>query len=150
MGYLGGIHFWWPKMTGRRYPESWARLAALIIFIGFNLTFFPAVRSRLYRDAAPLPRLSAGVSSVERHVDGRGFDPGCRLSAAFDLSDLVFTLRRRRRSESLARQGLEWQTPSPPPTENFERTPIVTEGAYAYEKDPEEIYCIGEAGPCLR
>ena len=41
MAYLGGIHFWWPKITGRLYPDSWGRLAAAIIFIGFNLTFFP-------------------------------------------------------------------------------------------------------------
>ncbi|MBO0911678.1 MAG: cytochrome c oxidase subunit I, partial [Acidobacteria bacterium] len=41
MGFLGGMHFWWPKISGRMYPESWGRLAALIIFIGFNLTFFP-------------------------------------------------------------------------------------------------------------
>src|SRR5260370_3575462 len=39
--YLGGLHFWWPKMTGRMYPEGWAKLSALIVFIGFNLTFFP-------------------------------------------------------------------------------------------------------------
>src|SRR5438445_6571049 len=41
MGYLGGMHFWWPKISGRMYPEGWGRLAALIVFIGFNLTFFP-------------------------------------------------------------------------------------------------------------
>src|SRR5262245_34853560 len=41
MGYLGGMHFWWPKITGRMYPETWARMAALVVFIGFNLTFFP-------------------------------------------------------------------------------------------------------------
>src|SRR6266852_5923242 len=41
MGYMGGVHYWWPKITGRMYPEWWGRLAALIIFIGFNLTFFP-------------------------------------------------------------------------------------------------------------
>src|ERR671914_79356 len=41
MGYLGGLHNWWPKMTGRMYPEGWARFAALVIFVGFNLTFFP-------------------------------------------------------------------------------------------------------------
>ena len=41
MGYLAGMHFWWPKISGRMYPEMWARLAALIVFIGFNLTFFP-------------------------------------------------------------------------------------------------------------
>ena len=41
MAYLGGLHFWWPKMTGRMYPEGWAKLSALMIFLGFNLTFFP-------------------------------------------------------------------------------------------------------------
>src|SRR5207247_4366176 len=41
LGYLGGIHYWWPKITGKLYPESWGRLAAIIVFIGFNLTFFP-------------------------------------------------------------------------------------------------------------
>ena len=41
MAYLGGIHFWWPKMTGRMYPEWWGRFAAFVLFIGFNLTFFP-------------------------------------------------------------------------------------------------------------
>src|SRR5438045_181451 len=41
MAYLGGIHFWWPKISGRLYPEIWGRVAALAIFFGFNLTFFP-------------------------------------------------------------------------------------------------------------
>ena len=41
MGYLGGLHYWWPKITGRMYPEGWAKFAACMIFVGFNLTFFP-------------------------------------------------------------------------------------------------------------
>src|ERR1700759_4717232 len=41
MAYLGGIHFWFPKITGRLYPEGWAKFAALVVFVGFNLTFFP-------------------------------------------------------------------------------------------------------------
>ena len=41
MGYLGGLHYWWPKITGRMYSEAWAKLSAVVIFIGFNLTFFP-------------------------------------------------------------------------------------------------------------
>src|SRR5262249_46247546 len=41
MGYLGGLHYWWPKITGRVYPESLARLPAVIVFLGFNLPFFP-------------------------------------------------------------------------------------------------------------
>ncbi len=39
--YFGGLHYWWPKITGRLYPEYWARAAAVLIFFGFNLTFFP-------------------------------------------------------------------------------------------------------------
>ena len=41
MAYMAGLHFWWPKMTGRMYPESWGRLSALLIFVGFILTFLP-------------------------------------------------------------------------------------------------------------
>src|SRR5438132_6230753 len=41
MGYLGGLHYWWPKISGRLYNEALAKLSAGIIFIGFNLTFFP-------------------------------------------------------------------------------------------------------------
>jgi cytochrome c oxidase subunit 1 len=41
MGYLGGLHFWWPKITGRLYPAFWSKISALLIFVGFNLTFFP-------------------------------------------------------------------------------------------------------------
>ncbi|MCK6563110.1 cbb3-type cytochrome c oxidase subunit I, partial [bacterium] len=41
LGYLGGLHFWWPKITGKMYPDGIARTAAIIVFIGFNLTFFP-------------------------------------------------------------------------------------------------------------
>nr|MDQ2804369.1 cbb3-type cytochrome c oxidase subunit I [Pseudomonadota bacterium] len=41
LAFLGGLHFWWPKFTGRMYPEAWGRIGAIIIFIGFNFTFFP-------------------------------------------------------------------------------------------------------------
>jgi cytochrome c oxidase subunit 1 len=41
IAFLGGLHYWWPKMTGKMYSEFWGRLAALLIFVGFNLTFFP-------------------------------------------------------------------------------------------------------------
>src|SRR5258708_17685187 len=41
MGYIAGLHFWWPKITGKLYPEALSRFAAVVLFIGFNLTFFP-------------------------------------------------------------------------------------------------------------
>ena len=85
MAYLGGIHFWWPKMTGRMYPELWGKLSALLIFVGFNLTFFPQFvlgylgMPRRYYEYPP------GVPGAERDVDGRGVDPGGRLRPAAGL-----------------------------------------------------------------
>ncbi len=36
LAYLGGLHYWWPKITGRMYPEGWGRFSALVVFIGFK------------------------------------------------------------------------------------------------------------------
>jgi cytochrome c oxidase subunit 1 len=144
MGYLGGIHFWWPKMTGRRYPESWARLAALIIFIGFHLTFFP----QFILGYIGMPR-RYHVYPPEFQVLNVMSTAGASILAVGYLLPLTYLIWSLRYGAVAGRnpwgaRGLEWQTPSPPPTENFERTPIVTEGAYAYEKDPEEIYPLGK------
>ena len=76
MGYLGGLHFWWPKITGRMYPEGWAKLSAMFVFVGFNLTFFPQFILGYRRHAAPLLAVSAGVPGVER-----AFDRGRRASS---------------------------------------------------------------------
>ena len=133
--YLGGIHFWWPKMTGRMYPEWLARISgAASIFIGFNLTFFPQFilgylgMPRRYHAYPP------EFQVLNVHVDRRRLDPRRRLPAAADLPALVAPLRRTaRRPNPWGATGLEWQTPSPPPTENFAATPVVTAEAYAYE-----------------
>ncbi len=66
MAYLGGMHFWWPKMTGRMYPEGWAKFAALHRLRRIQPDLLPAVHSRLSGHAAPLSRLCAGVSGAER------------------------------------------------------------------------------------
>ena len=95
MAYMAGLHFWWPKMTGRMYPEGWAKLSALLVFVGFNLTFFPQFIARLHGHAAPLSRVSAGVPGAERALDRRSLDPGRRLCAADDLFPVVAALRRR-------------------------------------------------------
>ena len=103
MGYLGGIHFWWPKMTGRTYPEGWARLAAVLIFVGFNLTFFPQFvlgylgMPRRYHVYPPEFQVLNVMSTAGASILAVGY-----LLAA-DLSGLVAALRRGRRGESVAR-----------------------------------------------
>jgi cytochrome c oxidase subunit 1 len=132
MGYLGGIHFWWPKITGRLYPDRWARLAAAIIFIGFNLTFFPQYMlgylgmPRRYAIYPPEFWVLNVMSSAGASILGVGY-----------LIPLVYMIWSMRYGpvagpNPWGAKGLEWETPSPPPTENFDAIPLVTEEAYAY------------------
>jgi cytochrome c oxidase subunit 1 len=138
MGYLGGIHFWWPKITGRLYPEMWARVAAVIIFAGFNLTFFPQFilgylgmprRYHAYPDEFQVLNV---MSSAGASILGLGY--------LLPMVYLVWSMRYGPRAPANPWQakGLEWQTASPPITENFERQPVVTEEAYAYAPEDEE------------
>jgi cytochrome c oxidase subunit 1 len=132
MAYLGGLHFWWPKMTGRLYPEGWAKLAALIIFIGFNLTFYPqfllgylGMPRRYHFYPAEFQVLNV-MSSAGASILGVGY--------LIPMLYFIWSLRYGALAgpNPWGAKGLEWQTPSPPPTDNFASTPVVTEEAYAY------------------
>ena len=136
MAYLGGLHFWWPKITGRMYPEWWGRLSALIVFIGFNLTFFPQFivgylgmprRYHAYPDEFQVLNV---MSSAGASILGVGY--------LIPLFYFAWSMRYGKKATDNPFQatGLEWTTPSPPPTENFPVTPVVTEEAYAYENMP--------------
>ncbi len=132
MGYLGGIHYWWPKISGRLYPEGWARFAALVIFIGFNLTFFPQFilgyegMPRRYAVYPPEFQVLNVMSSAGASILAVGY--------VMPLIYLIWSMRYGPLAGDNPRgvKGLEWQTASPPPTYNFEETPVVTEPAYNY------------------
>jgi cytochrome c oxidase subunit 1 len=137
MGYMGGLHYWWPKITGRLYPDGWARFAALMIFAGFNLTFFP----QFVLGYLGMPRRYA-VYPAEFQVLNVMSSAGASILAIGYLIPLVYFIWSMRYGPVAGpnpwnAKGLEWQTSSPPPTENFEVTPIVTEEAYAYNDPPE-------------
>src|SRR5688572_20168088 len=120
MAYLGGLHFWWPKMTGRMYPELWARLSALLIFLGFNLTFFPQFilgylgMPRRYHAYPEEFQVLNVLSSAGASILGVGY--------LIPMAYLAWSLRYGRISSAnpWGAVGLEWTTTSPPPTENFE------------------------------
>jgi len=141
MGYLGGMHFWWPKISGRMYPEGWGRLAALIVFIGFNLTFFPQFilgylgMPRRYWQYPPEYQVLNVLSTAGATILAVGY--------LLPMVYLLWSLRYGKPAPDNPWQatGLEWQTSSPPPTFNFDETPIVTQEAYEYENMPlpEEV-----------
>jgi cytochrome c oxidase subunit I len=133
MAYLGGIHNWWPKISGKMYPEGWARLAALIVFIGFNLTFFP----QFVLGYLGMPRRYYAYAD-EFQVLNVMSTAGASILAVGYVLPMVYLIWSLRYGENAGANpwgatGLEWQIPSPPPTENFEETPIVEEPAYNYE-----------------
>jgi cytochrome c oxidase subunit 1 len=132
-GYLGGLHYWWPKMTGRMYPEGIAKLAALIIFAGFNLTFFP----QFVLGYLGMPRRYHWYPEEWQflHVMSTSGVVLLALGYAIPLFYLLWSLRNGAIAgpNPWGATGLEWQTPSPPTTHNFEQTPVVTEEPYAYD-----------------
>ncbi|MHB8676134.1 MAG: cytochrome c oxidase subunit I [Candidatus Acidiferrales bacterium] len=139
MGFMGGIHFWWPKITGRLYPDKWARLAALIIFAGFNLTFFP----QFMLGYLGMPRRYA-VYPAQFQVLNVMSTAGATILGIGYMIPLIYLIWSIRYGPAAGpnpwrAKGLEWQTPSPPPRENFDETPIVTEEAYAYATSPPEL-----------
>lgn len=133
MAYLGGIHFWWPKITGRIYSELWARLAALIVFVGFNMTFFP----QFLLGYLGMPRRYHFYPD-EFQVLNVMSTAGASILAVGYLIPMVYFMWSFRYgpvagANPWEAKGLEWHTPSPPPTENFPEAPHVKEEAYAYE-----------------
>jgi cytochrome c oxidase subunit 1 len=138
MAYLGGLHFWWPKMTGRMYPEGWAKLAALITFIGFNLTFFP----QFILGYLGMPRRYHSYPEEFQVLNVLSSAGASVLAVGFILPAIYF-LWSLRYGEIAGpnpwnAKGLEWQTSSPPPTHNFDEIPVVTEEPYHYGANLDE------------
>ena len=138
MAFLGGLHFWWPKMTGRLYPEFWGKLSASLVFVGFNLTFFPQFlvgylgMPRRYHTYPPEFQLFNVMSTAGASILGVGYI----LPFIYFLWSLKYG--KVAGPNPWRAKGLEWEnTTSPPPTGNFEHTPIVTEEAYEYSHLPE-------------
>lgn len=136
--FLGGLHYWWPKMTGRTYSEKWAKIALAILFVGFNTTFFTqfilGTRGMPRRYYNYLPEYAGlhGFSTVGSWILAVGFV----IVAAY----LIQSLRSGKAAGSnpWGASTLEWKTPSPPPTENFPATPHVNTGPYVYPDEELE------------
>jgi cytochrome c oxidase subunit 1 len=133
MGYLGGLHYWWPKISGRLYNEFLAKLSAGILFLGFNLTFFPQFilgylgMPRRYHAYPQEFEVLNVLSSAGASILGVGY--------LIPMAYLMWSLRYGRAAgeNPWGAVGLEWTIPSPPPTGNFVETPKVTRGAYEYD-----------------
>jgi cytochrome c oxidase subunit 1 len=132
--FMAGLHFWWPKITGRMYPETLGRLAAVILFIGFNPTFFPQFilgvlgMPRRYHAYPPEFQVLNVMSTAGASILAIGY--------LLPVLYLVWSLKYGQiaGANPWRATGLEWTTQSPPLTENFLEVPIVDFEAYDYDR----------------
>jgi len=131
-GFFGALHFWWPKMTGRMYSQLWGKIAAVMIFLGFNLTFFP----QFLLGYLGMPRRyhSYGEDFQFLHVLSSAGAAILAVAYILPFFYLLWSLRYGPIADDdpWEAAGLEWRTSSPPPTHNFVETPIVDFEAYEY------------------
>jgi cytochrome c oxidase subunit 1 len=143
MAYLGGLHYWWPKISGRMYPEGWAKISAGIVFLGFNLTFFP----QFLLGYLGMPR-RYHVYPDEYQVLNVLSTAGASILAVGYLMPMIYFFWSLKYGKVASANpwnatGLEWQIPSPPPAHNFEDVPVVRREVYDYSAQVKEVVEIG-------
>jgi cytochrome c oxidase subunit 1 len=140
MGYLGGLHYWWPKISGRMYPAGLARFSAVVLFIGFNLTFFPQFilgylgMPRQYHSYPPEFQVLNVMSTAGASILAVGY--------ILPMFYFIWSIRYGRVAEPnpWPATGLEWTTPSPPPPHNFDETPRVDWEPYDFPGRTDIVY----------
>ena len=139
IAFLGGLHYWWPKIWGRMYSEKWARISAILIFFGFNLTFIP----QFIMGSLGMPRrywqydglVNTDIFHFYHQLSTLG-SWFIALSFIIMLVYLVHSIKygKAAGSNPWGALTLEWQTPSPAPAHNFLEEPKITHGPYDYDK----------------
>lgn len=133
--FFGGLHFWWPKITGRMYSETLAKFAAVSMFFGFNFTFMPQFvlgymgMPRRYHEYPAEFQVWHVMSSTGALI--------LAFAYIWPLFYFAWSLVKGERAgdNPFDATGLEWQTTSPPPKNNFSVPPIVTEEPYRYHPE---------------
>jgi cytochrome c oxidase subunit 1 len=142
--YFAALHYWWPKITGRLYSEGWARFAAILTYVGFNLTFFP----QFILGYLGMPRRTYTYPAEWQSWNVLSSAGASILAIAYALPLLYLGWSlfwgRKASPNPWGATGLEWTTPSPPPEHNFPRTPTVVREPYSY--DPEHHTFVSQEG----
>lgn len=134
IAFIGGLFYWWPKMVGKMYNDRLGQIAAVIIFIGFNGTFFP----QFVMGAKGMPRRYYNYYAEYQPYHKASTYSSYFMACGFVLAGftLLQSLVRGKKAPPNPWGGstLEWQTTSPPPTENFYHTPTIDDQPYNYER----------------
>jgi len=136
MGLMGGLHYWWPKMTGRLYNEFWSKISAGLIFAGFNFTFFP----QFILGWVGMPRRYHAYPEELQVLNVFSTAGASILAIGYAMPIIYFIYSLGKGAPSppnpWGAKGLEWDIPSPPPVENFDEPPVITE---PYDYNPKAV-----------
>jgi len=130
--FFAAIHYWYPKMWGKMYNEFVANIAWAIMFVGFNVLYFPLFiigiegMPRRYYDYLPQFHTGHFISTIGGYILAVGF-----------IIMLVNLTRARKYGKPAGSNPwggvtLEWTIPSPPPLENFEEIPVIDKDPYTF------------------
>ncbi len=132
IAFIGGVHYWWPKITGRMYSEKWGRIACALVFIGFNMTFL----TQFFLGSKGMPRRY--YNYLDQYQPLHAFSTfgswvlgmGLLITAAY----LLASLRKPFDAPDNPWGGttMEWQTSSPPIEHNFDEQPVLEHEPYDY------------------
>jgi cytochrome c oxidase subunit 1 len=139
MGFLAGLHYWFPKMFGRKYHEGWGMVAAGFIVLGFNATFIP----QFLLGNAGMPRRYYMYPERFQALNVASTAGSSLLAFGFViiLIYLIYALMRGQLAgdNPWGSKGIEWMTTSPPDKHNFHETPVITQDPHSYQQPGEEV-----------
>ncbi len=132
-GFLGGIHYWWPKMLGKMYNERWANVAFWFVFVGFNVTFM----SQFIMGSQGMPRRYYDYLDQFQPMHMASSGGAYILGVGFIIMGINF-MRSWKSGEKAppnpwGSAGYEWMTTTPPHPHNFAETPVMIRGPYDYD-----------------
>lgn len=138
IGLVAGLHYWFPKMFGRMYPQKMAKFGWLILFIGFNGTFLP--QFILGMEGMPRRYFDYPVQFEDLHYISSCFAMFNGLGYALVFGNLFYGIFWGKKVDDNPWESLslEWKTASPPIHENFEEIPVVEDWTYAYDLEVED------------
>jgi cytochrome c oxidase subunit 1 len=137
IGFVAGIFHWWPKMTGKNYSQRWGNVSAVLVLIGFNVTFI----SQFIMGSRGMPRryYTYDAEFAPFHVASTIGSYILALGFFVAAGVLIHSLLRGTKADKNPWQGvtMEWETETPPIEHNFVGQPICRNGPYDFPEIDE-------------
>ena len=136
IAWIGGVYHWWPKITGKKFSQTWGNISAVVVFIGFNLTFFPQFimgsrgMPRRYYDYLPEYYTFHVLSTIGSYVLSIGL-----FIVLFNWIHSIFYGENETKTNPWKGKSMEWTETAVVPIEhNFEQQPISKHGPYEFDE----------------